>query len=301
MYPYVDNFLDYLQLEKNVSVHTLEGYQRDLFQGIDFFSHSLGKKDFEMQPGDISYQLIRAFLSKLHREKIARSSINRKLAGWRSFFKYLSREEIIKDNPFSRISYLRLEKRLPSFLFEDECRALVEAPSRNNPLGLRDRAMLETLYASGMRVSELVNLNLSDLDLTSRYLKLMGKGNKERIIPIGFPATDSIRIYLEDGRPRLAGELDSEQAVFVNRTGKRLTTRGIRGIINKQVYKSRLNRHVNPHLIRHTYATHMLNKGADIRAVQELLGHKRLSTTQVYTHVTQEKLKKVYQQFHPRA
>ncbi|HAG11130.1 MAG TPA: tyrosine recombinase XerC [Desulfotomaculum sp.] len=301
MYPYVDNFLDYLQLEKNVSVHTLEGYQRDLFQGIDFFSHSLGKKDFEMQPGDISYQLIRAFLSKLHREKIARSSINRKLAGWRSFFKYLSREEIIKDNPFSRISYLRLEKRLPSFLFEDECRALVEAPSRNNPLGLRDRAMLETLYASGMRVSELVNLNLSDLDLTSRYLKLMGKGNKERIIPIGFPATDSIRIYLEDGRPRLAGELDSEQAVFVNRTGKRLTTRGIRGIINKQVYKSCLNRHVNPHLIRHTYATHMLNKGADIRAVQELLGHKRLSTTQVYTHVTQEKLKKVYQQFHPRA
>ncbi len=301
MYPYVDRFLDYLQLEKNVSVHTLESYQRDLFQGIDFFSHSLRKKDFELQPGDISYQLIRAYLAKLHREKLARSSINRKLAGWRSFYKYLSREELIKDNPFSRISYLRLEKRLPSFLFEDECKALVEAPSRNSPLGLRDRALLETLYASGMRVSELVNLNLSDLDLASRYLKLMGKGNKERIIPIGFPAADSLRIYLEDGRPRLAGGLDSEQAVFLNRTGKRLTTRGIRGIINKQVYKSRLNRHVNPHLLRHTYATHMLDKGADIRTVQELLGHKRLSTTQVYTHVTQEKLKKVYQQFHPRA
>lgn len=301
MYSYIDSFLDYLQLEKNVSPHTLEGYQRDLFQGIDFFSHSLEKKDFELQPGDINYQLIRAYLSKLHREKLARSSINRKLAGWRSFFKFLSREGIIKDNPLSRISYLRLEKRLPSFLFEDECRMLVEAPSKNNPLDLRDRALLETLYASGMRVSELVNLDLNDLDLASRYLRLLGKGNKERIVPIGLPAIDSIRIYFEEGRPRLANKLDSEQAVFINRMGKRLTTRGVRKIINKHVQKSFLNRHVNPHLIRHTYATHMLDKGADIRVVQELLGHKRLSTTQVYTHVTQEKLKKVYQQFHPRA
>ncbi|HAU32128.1 MAG: Tyrosine recombinase XerC [Desulfotomaculum sp. 46_296] len=301
MYSYVDSFLNYLQLEKNVSVHTLEGYQRDIFQGIDFFSHFLEKKDFELQPGDINYQLIRSYLSKLHREKLARSSINRKLAGWRSFFKFLSREGIIRDNPLSRISYLRLEKRLPSFLFEDECRMLVKAPSKNNPLDLRDRALLETLYASGMRVSELVSLDLNNLDLTSRYLKLMGKGSKERIVPIGFPAVDSIRIYLEDGRPRLANKFGFEQAVFLNRMGKRLTTRGVRKIINKQVCKSCLNRHVNPHLIRHTYATHMLDRGADIRAVQELLGHKRLSTTQVYTHVTQEKLKKVYQQFHPRA
>jgi integrase/recombinase XerC len=301
VYTYVDNFLDYLQLEKNVSLHTLKGYQRDIFQGIDFFSHFLGKKDFELQTGDINYRHIRAYLSKLHREKLARSSINRKLAAWRSFFKFLSREGVIKDNPFSRISYLRLEKRLPSFLFEDECRSLIEAPSKNNPLDIRDRALLETLYASGMRVSELVNLNLSDLDLASRYLKLTGKGGKERIVPIGFPAAGSIKNYLDSVRPGLAGKLASEQAVFLNKRGKRLTTRGVRKILNKQVYKSCLNRHVNPHLIRHTYATHMLDKGADIRAVQELLGHKRLSTTQVYTHVTQEKLKKVYRQFHPRA
>jgi len=301
VYSYVDSFLDYLQLEKNASHHTLAGYQRDLFQGIDFFSHSLGKNDFELQPGDIKYQLIRAYLSKLHREKLARSSINRKLAGWRSFFKYLSREGIIEDNPLSRISYLRLEKRLPSFLFEDECRMLVEIPLKNNPLDIRNRALLETLYASGIRVSELVNLDLSSLDLASRYLKIMGKGSKERIVPIGFPAVDRLKIYLEDGRPRLANKTDSEQAVFLNKMGKRLTTRGVRKIINKQVFKSCLNRHVNPHLVRHTYATHMLDKGADIRVVQELLGHKRLSTTQVYTHVTQEKLKKVYQQFHPRA
>jgi len=302
MYTYIDGFINYLQVEKNVSTHTLESYQRDLFQGVDFFARLLGKKDAHLKPEDIKYPLVRAYLSKLHRDGLARTSINRKLASWRSFFRFLSREEIITDNPLARVNSLRLGKRLPSFLFEEDCRTLLETPSKNDPLDLRDRALLEILYASGMRVSELVKLNTGELDLPARYIRLLGKGGKERIMPVGFPAAESLQLYLDAGRPLLEERgKPASQAVFLNRYGNRLSVRGVRKIINKYVRLSCLGRHVNPHLMRHSFATHLLDRGADIRVVQELLGHARLSTTQVYTHVTREKLKQVYRQAHPRA
>ena len=302
MYTYIDIFINYLQAEKNVSKHTLESYQRDLFQGVDFFAHLLGKKDAHIKPEDINYPLVRDYLSKLHRDRLARTSINRKLASWRSFFRFLCREGIITGNPLARVNSLRLEKRLPSFLFEEDCRTLVETPSKNDLLDLRDRALLETLYASGMRVSELVNLNTGELDLSVRYIRLLGKRGKERIVPVGFPAAESLQRYLDAGRPLLAARgKPAGQAVFLNKYGNRLSARGVRKIINKHVRLSCLGRHVNPHMMRHSFATHLLDGGADIRVVQELLGHARLSTTQIYTHVTREKLKQVYQQAHPRA
>lgn len=302
MYTYIDGFINYLQVEKNVSRHTLESYQRDLFQGVDIFAYLAGKKDTHLKPEDINYPLVRAYLSKLHRDGLARTSINRKLACWRSFFRFLSREGLINGNPLARVNSLRLEKRLPSFLFEEDCQMLVEIPSKKDPLELRDRALLETLYASGMRVSELVKLNMRELDLQARYIRLLGKRGKERIVPVGFPAAESLQRYLDAGRPLLEERgKPAGEAVFLNRYGSRLSARGVRKIINKYVRLSCLGRHVNPHMMRHSFATHLLDRGADIRVVQELLGHARLSTTQVYTHVTREKLKQVYQQTHPRA
>ena len=301
MYSYIDNFINYLQVEKNASAHTLESYQNDLFQGLEFFAELLEKSETGLQPGDIDYPAVRAYLAALNKKGLARPTINRKLAAWRSFYRFLSREGTAPANPWARTSHLRAKKRLPSFLFEDDCRQLVEAPAGENALDLRNRALLETIYAAGVRVGELARLDLDDLDLPGRQLRVLGKGKKERLAPIGIPARDALQLYLDRGRPVLAAKGNPGRALFLNCFGNRLSVRGVQKIIAGYACLSGLGRRVSPHMFRHSFATHLLDRGADIRAVQELLGHARLSTTQIYTHVTRERLKQVYRKSHPRA
>ncbi|MBE3587006.1 MAG: tyrosine recombinase XerC [Thermoanaerobacteraceae bacterium] len=300
MYSHVDSFIYYLQLEKNASPHTLDNYQRDLFDGLDFFARKLGRPDNQIRPGDIDRSLFRAYLADLQSRGLSRATRARRLAVWRSFFRYLSREEVVPVNPLQGISSPRAEKRLPRFLFVDQCRVLVEAPRGNTPLALRDRALLETLYASGIRVGELVGLNLEDLDLSGGSLRVAGKGARERVAPLGTFAVRALEKYLAAGRPALAGGKPG-RAVFLNYRGGRLSARGVRKIIDKYISQLSLHCRVSPHMLRHSFATHLLDNGADLRAVQELLGHVRLSTTQIYTHVTREKLREVYRRAHPRA
>lgn len=319
MYGHIDNFLVYLKIEKNASPRTVENYQKDLFSGLDYFASILKKRDHEIHPDEISNRVYRLYLSHLQSRGLARSTIARRVAAWRSFYRYLKRENIITDNPMTRVASPKKEKKLPQFLYEGEAEMLVEAPDLNHPLGLRDRAILETLYAGGLRLNELVCLDLADLDLNSGYIRIMGKRSRERMVPLGSKAVESLHNYLNLGRPRLLmnspickgrkylhsedkpvhGRIDS--AIFLNRWGSRITGRGVRKILNKYVDKVSLEKKISPHTLRHTFATHLLNAGADLRSVQELLGHIRLSSTQVYTHLTGERLKSVYRKFHPRA
>ncbi len=300
MYHYIDQFLLYLQLEKNASTRTIEEYQKDLFQGLDYFSAITGKKDEDLHPADINHHLMRGFLAALQSSDMARSTVARKLAAWRSFYNYLLREDFIDHNPLSRVATPKVKKKLPRFFYPEEVTKLLDAPD-NTPLGQRDKAMLETLYACGLRVSELVNLDVADVDLAGGYLRVYGKGAKERIVPLGSYAVEALKIYFNNGREKLLAKAHRVDAVFVNYRGERLTARGVRKILDKYLKKVAMERRASPHTIRHTFATHLLDRGADLRTVQELLGHVRLSTTQIYTHVTREKLRQIYQKTHPRA
>jgi len=301
MYPYIDSFINYLLVEKNASMHTLKNYQNDLFDGLDFFTSLYHRQDTEIKPEEIDYAAVRAYLAWLRKKGRAKVTINRRLAAWRSFFRYLCRENVLTGNPWARANHLRLGKRLPSFLFEDECRLLIEDSKGSDPLAIRDRALLETLYATGVRVSELVGLDMPDLDLPARFIRLMGKGKKERLAPLGVPAVEALDRYLREARPDLARRGKPSQALFLNFFGGRLSVRGVQKIIAKRIRLTGFGRHVSPHMLRHSFATHLLDRGADIRAVQELLGHVTLSSTQIYTHMTRERLKKVYLKNHPRA
>lgn len=324
MYSYFDNFFVYLKVEKNASPRTIESYQKDLFRGLDFFALQLKKPDHAVAPLDVGHRLFRLYLGQLQEEGLSRTTIARHISAWRSFYRYLKRQNIVDDNPAARVTSPKLKKGLPSFLFENEVNCLLEAPVLTNPLGIRDRALLETLYATGLRINELVSLDLADLDLNSGYVRVLGKGAKERLAPIGSGAVTALRRYLNGARQRLlanAGPHDKDKnksntlsgqtvitgsarytgALFLNRWGSRLTERGVRKILNKYVEQISLDRKISPHTLRHSFATHLLNAGADLRTVQELLGHSSLSTTQVYTHVTGERLKAVYKKCHPRA
>ncbi len=314
MYTYIDSFISYLKTEKNYSMLTLENYQRDLLDGLGFFSYVLNKEEEKIEPHEVTQNLLRSYISQLNERGLARSTIARRLAAWRSFFRYLQREEKVSDNPVSEIKTPKLAKRLPKFLYTNEAKALVEAPDTSSPLGLRDRALLEVLYAGGFRVSELASMNLGDVDLAAGLARVTGKRSKERIVPIGTKAVEALRDYLAAGRPKLlAGRNDRTasrksdgrrfwcEALFLNCWGKRLSVRGIRKIILRYSVQAGLGEGISPHTLRHSFATHLLNAGADLRVVQELLGHASLSSTQVYTHVTGERLKSVYKECHPRA
>lgn len=311
MYFYIDSFISYLKSEKNYSALTLENYQRDLLDGLEFFAFVLKKGEEKVEPGELTPGLLRSYLSQLNAKGLARSTIARRLAAWRSFFRYLKREGKIGDNPMSEIKTPKLAKRLPKFLYANEAKALVEAPGTASSLGLRDRALLEVLYAGGFRVSELASMNLSDVDLAAGLARVTGKRSKERIVPIGTKAVEALRDYLAAGRPELlAGRKNHPfnagrgywcEALFLNCCGERLSVRGIRKIISRYSVQAGLGERVSPHTLRHSFATHLLNAGADLRIVQELLGHASLSSTQVYTHVTGERLKSVYRECHPRA
>ena len=288
-HPAVTRFLNYLSVERNASEHTCRSYALDLAQ---FFA-KLGPR----RPQDVTPLEIRQFVVALSTRGVGRRTIARKLSCLRSFFRFLCREGTLEHNPASAIPTPRLDKRLPSFLDEQQTLRLLEAPTSKAWQGLRDRAFLETLYSTGMRVSELVGLNLEDVDEISGTAIVRGKGKKERLCPIGETALKTIRAYVAK-RPR---KLKIPYALFVSQKGTRLTVRQADRLLARYVRLAGLPPTISPHSLRHTFATHLLDRGADLRSVQELLGHVSLSTTQIYTHITPQRLKKIYDQAHPRA
>lgn len=290
MIRYIDKFIGYLKIEKNASEHTIINYSVDLRD----FGNFLGDKELET----VTYLDLRRYLAHIREKNYTKRTIARKLASLRSFFKFLYREGYIKTNPASSIATPKLEKRLPLFLDANEVVKLIEAPDEKDLGGLRDRAILETLYSTGMRVSELVRLNVGDIDFISGVVKVFGKGKKERLAPIGDKALRAIRNYLTK---RGMKKLTDKKAVFLNKNGSRLTGRSVRRVVGRYIKILSLREGISPHTLRHSFATHLLNRGADLRSVQELLGHANLSTTQIYTHVTTKRLKEVYEKAHPRA
>jgi integrase/recombinase XerC len=288
---YVERFLTYLEIERNASEHTLINYRIDLKEFFDSVKDKLITT--------IDYIDIRRFLATLKEKEYSKSSISRKLACVRSFFKYLSRENIITANPAVSIATPKRDKKLPLFLELKEIEGLLDAPHGNSESELRDKAIMELLYGSGIRVGELRGINSEDLDLYSGLLKVRGKGKKERIVPVGSYAVNAIERYVLKRRRAKKGA--AEHALFLNKNGTRLTDRSIRRIILKYARQIALNKNVSPHTLRHSFATHMLDRGADLRSVQELLGHENLSTTQIYTHVTTKRMREVYTKAHPRA
>ncbi len=289
-------FIEYLQIERNYSQYTIESYQHDI---REFFIFMTEQNVDRVET--VSYVDIRLYLTVLYEKKLARKSVARKISSLRSFYKFLLREKVIKDNPFSLVSIPKQEKRLPDFFYGEEMQQLFEACDTNTPLGLRNLALLELLYATGIRVGECSQVRIKDLDFFLSTILVHGKGNKDRYIPFGSFAEDSMEKYIQNGRKILMQNHDHHDFLFVNFRGGPLTPRGIRVVLNKIVEDSTLIGKIHPHMIRHSFATHLLENGADIRTVQELLGHAFLSSTQVYTHVTNEYLRKSYMNHHPRA
>ena len=283
---YIEKFMRYLEIEKNYSPHTILNYRIDLKD----FRKFLGETRVE----SVDYLALRKYLAALKERNLQTKSVGRKLSSLRSFFKFLTREGFIKANPILVLSSPKVEKHLPQFLTEEEVTRLIEAVLPKDERSLRDRAILETFYSTGIRISELVSLNIEDMDFISGVLKVMGKGKKERIVPIGECAINVVKDYLEKRKKQ-------STAVFLNKNGRRLTDRGVRGIVQKYLRLAGIKQGVSAHTLRHSFATHLLNRGADLRSVQELLGHVNLATTQIYTHLTTERLKNVYDKAHPRA
>lgn len=295
---YLSSFEDFLSSERNYSKHTLKAYIADIkefglvLKDMGLISADNGEIDF----AHMDETPIRTFISRLY-GKNKRVSISRKLASIRTFFEFLIRNGTIKSNPAKLVPTPKGEKRLPTFLTVDEVVKLVETPGSENVYESRDRAILELLYSCGLRVSELVGINLNNLDLISMSVKVLGKGNKERMVPLGSKACTAIKTYLSQ-RLDLKPEDDY---LFVNSRGGRLSTRSIDRIIKKYAAISGIPKNISPHVLRHTFATHLLGGGADLRAIQEMLGHKSLSTTQRYTHISIEKIMEIYDKTHPRA
>ncbi len=326
--PLIQQFLDYLKYERRFSEHTAKCYGADLQQYGDFILNR-HKPEPEHEPMDIGHfnegpatavatqtqaavsldKLLvaadvdeaRAYLALLNGNNYSKATIARKLATLRSFYKYLVKTNHIESNPLSSIRTPKQDKKLPRFLEYDEVKKLLETPPLDNWLGARDRAILETLYSTGIRVSELVALNMDDIDFLGEIVHIRGKGKKERITPISSTALQSIQHYMEFRNKRAQNNNNFESKVlFVNKHGRRLSTRSVRRKMDKYLKMCGMDPNISPHTLRHSFATHMLNNGADLRSVQELLGHQSLSTTQIYTHLTTKKLKEVYDSAHPR-
>ena len=287
---FVHKFINYLQIEKNYSDHTVTNYKIDLKE----FSGSIKDKPIEQ----VTHVDVRLFLARLKEKNFSKRSVARKMACLRSFFKFLHREGYIKTNPAASLSTPKLDKKLPLFMNASDVVKLLESPDASDDMGLRDRAILETLYSTGIRVSELVGLNKEDVDFISGVLKVYGKGKKERLVPVGDKALRAIRAYFEKIK---VTEINERKPVFLNKSQRRVSDRAVRRIVHKYIHKTSLNESISPHTLRHSFATHMLDRGADLRSVQELLGHANLSTTQIYTHVTTDRLKAIYDKVHPRA
>ena len=293
-------FLDDLHHRRGASPHTVKGYRSDLDEFRRFLVDEWGMEPGKTSLQDVDVLTLRGFLAHLHGKGTARSSIARKLAALRTFFRFLTREGILQKNPARLISTPRQEKKIPERLEEEEVARLLDCPDNATPLGRRDRAILELIYATGLRVSELVGLDGSSLELDARLVRAMGKGRKERLVPYGEPAADALDDYLRD-RGELARRGPGTDALFLNARGGRLTVRSVHRLVRKYLNQAALRSGLSPHSLRHAFATHLLERGADLRSIQELLGHASLSTTQKYTHLTTAKLLEVYQKAHPKA
>lgn len=290
-------FVNYLRYERNMSPETIRAYEKDLHQFLRFFSKGDGEP---VHPGQISTLQIREYLGHLKEKSYQKTTIVRKLATIRSFYKCLLKKAMVTTSPVAEIPTPKVEKKIPHFLGTDEVEKLLNAPQGGGFQAVRDRAILETLYSTGLRVSELTSLNVSDIDVTAEVLKARGKGRRERNVPIGSFALEAIKGYLTvRAQVPQINEKDPD-ALFLNRFGDRLSSRSIRKIIDKYIKVTGLSEKTSPHTLRHSFATHLLNRGANIRMVQELLGHKHLSTTQIYTHVTTDAAKEAYEAAHPR-
>ncbi len=298
MESHLDAFITYLEHQKQASPHTITSYGTDLRQFLDY-----AKQNGCESPERIDHLFMRRFLAKLQKEGCTRATIARKLAAARSFFKFLKRSGVIKGDPTALMAAPKKQQSLPRFLREDHIEALMMSPNPSTALGLRDRAILELLYATGMRVSELINLNVEDVKGLPREIRVMGKGSKERIVITGKAAREALSEYLRNGRDKLRDKKGHQDlsALFVGARGKRISPRIVYSMVDKHIKKVSSDLKASPHTLRHTFATHLMANGADLRTVQELLGHASLATTQIYTHVTRERLKEIYDRAHPRA
>lgn len=291
----VDTFLLHLKVERGLAKNTLDSYRRDLSKFLGFL-----RRNNITALRDVDRPQIMSFLEDLHKQRRAAATISRNLAAIRSFYSFLVQENLSAANPSAELDAPKIPKRLPNVMTVAQVAILMEQPDASSPAGLRDKAMLELLYATGIRVSELVDLNLIDVNLEMGFLRCLGKGSKERIVPMGRTAVEAVDAYLLRGRVKL-GRKKEQGAVFLNVHGGRLTRQGFWKILKKYVRQAGFEGDITPHTLRHSFATHLLENGADLRAVQEMLGHSDISTTQIYTQVTAIHLRDVYQQAHPRA
>lgn len=288
------NYLDYLKYQKNYSSYTIENYHRDILEFFDY----LDKEALDYK--SVVYSDLRFFLMYLKDEKKDKnSSIDRKLSSLRGFYQYLANENIVSSNVFSLLSGPKKEKKLPRYFEYNELESLFEACDLNSSLGQRDRLILEMLYATGVRVGELVSIKVSDINFNTRTILILGKGNKERIVPFGDYCEEVLKLYLKDGY--LALNINNSSYLFLNARGGKLTERGVRYLLEGIIKKTSIQKNISPHMIRHSFATHLLNQGCDLMTVQKLLGHESIKATQIYTHVTTERLRSVYQNSFPRA
>jgi integrase/recombinase XerC len=325
-------FLEHLLLNENASAHTVRAYESDLAQFVTFVARQNGRKRMDLSPDDFTHLNIRAFLGDLQKRSISRSSAARKLAAIRTFSRYMRREGVLDDDPSALVGTPKREQRLPAHLGEAEMTRLLEMPDASHPLGRRDRAILELFYASGLRLSELVGLDIDDVNLSSRIVRVLGKGRKERLVPFNRSTETAIRAWLKDWEPLRATAREAglgalkgagrglgsragagkntsrgitsrrqPDPLFLNYAGGRLSTRSVDRLVRRYVAACSTRFGISPHALRHSFATHLLQRGADLRAIQELLGHARLSTTQRYTHVNATQLMDAYKKAHPKA
>jgi integrase/recombinase XerD len=302
MREYIDNFLKYLVVEKGFSKNTEEAYRNDLCQLQEFVENEISKRGEIPTWENFGRQEMLNYMLSLKEKKYASTTLARKIAAAKSFFKFLSDEQKVKQNPTENIASLKVGRALPKPITVSQARRLLEEPAKQStPEAKRDKAMLELLYASGMRVSELVALDIDDVDTPGGFVRCFGKGHKERMIPIYPRAAQSIEEYIKEARPRIVQNRSDEKALFLNVRGERLTRQGLWQILKGYAKDANIETEVTPHTLRHSFATHMLNGGADLRMVQELLGHANISTTQVYTHLTSEHVRNTFDKSHPRA
>ncbi|MGE7985644.1 site-specific tyrosine recombinase XerD [Lysinibacillus fusiformis] len=293
----VEDYIHFIQVERQLSVNTLASYRRDLESYVNFLQNAEGMADFNR----VERTTILRHLEQLRAQGKTSRTIARHISSIRSFHQFLLREKRAESDPTVHLEMPTIEQKLPNILSIEEIEALLMAPNRSKPQGIRDLAMLELLYGSGMRISELIALDLADIHLTMGFVRVFGKGGKERIIPLGKSALSAINSYLNNARGQLQGKYPKTDAFFINQRGKRLTRQGCWKLMKEHALKVGIQHELTPHTLRHSFATHLVENGADLRAVQEMLGHADISTTQIYTHISKTRLSEVYKQFHPRA
>ncbi|PLT34220.1 tyrosine recombinase XerC [Bacillus sp. V5-8f] len=293
----LQQFIEYLQIEKNCSQYTIDSYRKDI-EEFFLFTAEQGIKSLQA----VEYQDARLYLTVLYGKGLSKRSVARKTSCMRSFYKFLMREGKVKENPFALVALPKKDQMLPRFMYEEEMNKLFSSLKKETPLELRDSALLELLYATGIRVSECCNIKLQDIDFSLGTVLIHGKGKKDRYVPFGSFAKQAIQTYIKEGRDSLYSSAKNDHSyLFVNFRGDALTPRGVSYILNGLIKKAASDGTLHPHMFRHSFATHLLNNGADLRTVQELLGHSKISSTQIYTHVTKHQLQKVYNAAHPRA